>query len=139
MDGFWHIDYMSVKVGVRVRPFNQRESDLGCKLCVDMIGNMTKLLDPEDLENGKHRDFTFDYSFWSHDEFEPDERGYFVYPSRHSVPLAASTRTSSTSSSRWVSRSSKTPGRGITAASLRTDRRVRANPTRWWDTVRTRY
>lgn len=60
---------MSVKVGVRVRPFNQRESDLGCKLCVDMVGNMTKLLDPEDLDNGKARDFTFDYSFWSHDEF----------------------------------------------------------------------
>lgn len=37
---------MSVKVGVRVRPFNQRESDLGCQLCVDMIGNKTKLLDP---------------------------------------------------------------------------------------------
>ena len=33
-----------------------------------MIGNMTRLFDPEDPEN-KHRDFTFDYSFWSHDEF----------------------------------------------------------------------
>ncbi len=56
---------MSVKVGVRVRPFNQRESDLNCELCVDMIGNMTRLIDPENPD--KHRDFTFDYSFWSHD------------------------------------------------------------------------
>jgi len=56
---------MSVKVGVRVRPFNQRETDLNCKLCVDMIGNMTRLYDPDDPS--KHRDFTFDYSFWSHD------------------------------------------------------------------------
>lgn len=49
---------MSVKVGVRVRPFNQREKDLNFKLCVDMIGPKTRLLGT---------DFTFDYSFWSHD------------------------------------------------------------------------
>lgn len=36
---------MSVKVGVRVRPFNQREMDLNSKLCVDMIGATTRLLD----------------------------------------------------------------------------------------------
>lgn len=56
---------MSVKVGVRVRPFNQREKDLNCKLCVDMIGPTTRLFDADDPE--KFRDFTFDYSFWSHD------------------------------------------------------------------------
>lgn len=56
---------MSVKVGVRVRPFNQREQALNCKLCVDMVGNMTRLYDAEAPD--KHRDFTFDYSFWSHD------------------------------------------------------------------------
>lgn len=39
---------------------------------------MTRLFDADDPENGKHRDYTFDYSFWSHDEFEIDERGYFV-------------------------------------------------------------
>jgi hypothetical protein len=27
---------------------------------------------------GKAKDFTFDYSFWSHDEFEENENGYFV-------------------------------------------------------------
>lgn len=68
---------MSVKVGVRVRPFNQREVDLNCKLCVDMMGNLTRLYDADDPS--KHRDFTFDYSFWSHDEFEPNEDKYFVY------------------------------------------------------------
>ena len=35
---------MSVKVAVRVRPFNGRESELGSKLCVDMKGNTTILL-----------------------------------------------------------------------------------------------
>lgn len=69
---------MSVKVGVRVRPFNPREMSLNCGLCVDMIGNMTRLIDPHDPEN-KHRDFTFDYSFWSHDQFQVEESGYFRY------------------------------------------------------------
>lgn len=67
---------MSVKVGVRVRPFNQRENSLNCKLCIDMVGNLTRLYDP-DHPDEKHRDFTFDYSFWSHDQFTVDENGYF--------------------------------------------------------------
>lgn len=66
---------MSVKVGVRVRPFNQREVDLNCRLCVEMNGAMTRLFDANDPD--KHRDFTFDYSFWSHDQFFADEAGYF--------------------------------------------------------------
>lgn len=41
-----------------------------------MIGPMTRLFDAEDPD--KHRDFTFDYSFWSHDRFTPNEKGYFV-------------------------------------------------------------
>lgn len=56
---------MSVKVGVRVRPFNQRESDLNSRLCVEMMGPLTRLFYPDEPE--KHRDFSFDYSFWSHD------------------------------------------------------------------------
>jgi hypothetical protein len=70
-----------------------------------MIGNMTRLFDAEDPENNKHRDFTFDYSFWSHDEFEPDERGYFMYPSLDAAPPLISMRTSNMCSSRWESRS----------------------------------
>ncbi len=130
---------MSVKVGVRVRPFNQRESDLGCKLCVDMIGNMTRLYDADDPEGGKHRDFTFDYSFWSHDEFEPDERGYFMYACFDEAPPAISTQTSSTSSSRSALKFSKTHGKAITAVSSPTARLARGSPTRWWVTAQIRY
>ena len=68
---------MSVKVGVRVRPFNGREMELNCRLCVDMVGVTTKLLDLEDAK--RNRDFSFDYSFWSHDCFEPNASGYFEY------------------------------------------------------------
>lgn len=88
---------MSVKVGVRVRPFNQREQALNCKLCVDMVGNMTRLYDAEAPD--KHRDFTFDYSFWSHDQFIVDESGYFVYTLPHAAPKAISTPTKNLSSS----------------------------------------
>ena len=58
---------MSIKVGVRVRPFNQREIELNCRLCVEMQGVTTRLINLED--SSKNRDFAFDYSFWSHDEF----------------------------------------------------------------------
>lgn len=85
---------MSVKVGVRVRPFNQREQSLNSKLCVDMIGNLTRLFDAENVE--KHRDFTFDYSFWSHDEFSVDENGYFVYAFCKVAPMGISTQTNNT-------------------------------------------
>jgi hypothetical protein len=57
---------MSVKVAVRCRPFNQRETDLHSKLIIEMEGNTTKITKPED---GNKRDFNFDYSFWSHDNF----------------------------------------------------------------------
>ena len=58
---------MSVKVAVRLRPFNPRETELGSKLIIEMNNNTTKIKDPE---SGDKRDFTFDYSFWSHDGFE---------------------------------------------------------------------
>jgi hypothetical protein len=63
---------MSVKVAVRVRPFNNREKQLNSKLCVDMQENSTIIED----EEGKPRTFTFDYSFWSHDEFIEEPNGY---------------------------------------------------------------
>eukprot|EP01017_Pseudomicrothorax_dubius_P020674 TRINITY_DN22464_c0_g1_i3.p1 TRINITY_DN22464_c0_g1~~TRINITY_DN22464_c0_g1_i3.p1 ORF type:complete len:323 (+),score=88.67 TRINITY_DN22464_c0_g1_i3:37-1005(+) len=66
---------MRVKVAVRVRPFNQRELELRSELCVDMRGNTTVLTNHEE---GGTRDFTFDYSFWSHDEFEVLEDGLTV-------------------------------------------------------------
>lgn len=66
---------MSVKVAVRVRPFNQRERDMGAKLCVEMNGMTTVLKDPK---TGNPRDFSFDYSFWSHDQFIEREDGYLM-------------------------------------------------------------
>ena len=56
---------MSIVVAVRVRPFNQREKKLKSKLCIKMKNNTTTLKN----DNGKNRNFTFDYSFWSHDKF----------------------------------------------------------------------
>lgn len=64
---------MSVKVGVRVRPFNDREIGLNSKLVVDMV-NPTTILKANDKE--AQRKFTFDYSFWSFDSFEKDPTGY---------------------------------------------------------------
>ncbi len=60
---------MSVKVAVRVRPFNSREIDLQSKLIIEMNNNTTKITD---VQTNEKRDFTFDYSFWSHDGFETD-------------------------------------------------------------------
>ncbi|KAL4504232.1 hypothetical protein ABPG72_021070 [Tetrahymena utriculariae] len=64
---------MSVQVAVRVRPFNNREIELGSELCVAMQGNKTSLVHFEDQK--KNRDFFFDFSFWSHSGFEQDETG----------------------------------------------------------------
>jgi len=69
---------MSVKVAVRVRPFNQREKDLGAKCCVTMNGPSTKIVDPNPEPNKPaERTFAFDYSFCSHDDFVNDEHGYY--------------------------------------------------------------
>jgi hypothetical protein len=64
---------MSVQVAVRVRPFNSRESEMGSKLCVEMDGNQTTLINFDDPK--KNRSFAFDFSFWSHDEFEITQDG----------------------------------------------------------------
>lgn len=45
-----------------------------------MKGKTTILINPEDPDNTKkNRDYTFDYSFWSHDGFEIDETGMVKY------------------------------------------------------------
>ena len=63
-----------VKVAVRVRPFNDREKKKKAKLCIEMDDYSTIIID----EEGKEKTFTFDHSFWSHDDFETDENGIFV-------------------------------------------------------------
>ena len=66
---------MSVKVAVRVRPFNEREIKNGSPTCcVKMQGPMTELID----NYGQPRPFTFDYSFWSHDSFKVDDNGITI-------------------------------------------------------------
>lgn len=66
---------MSVKVAVRVRPFNPREKERDPVCCIKMVGNTTIMFD----ELGGKKEFAFDHSFWSHDGFEEDENGYY-YP-----------------------------------------------------------
>lgn len=69
---------MSVKVAVRVRPFNDREQ--GSKCCIKMNGPQTVVRDPA---TGAERPFTFDYSFWSHDGFRTEEDGLMVKTAPH--------------------------------------------------------
>ena len=78
---------MSVKVAVRVRPFNEREKNLGASCCISMVGPSTIIKDPSggDAANkAGERTFAFDYSFWSHDDFNTDEDGYSVAASADS-------------------------------------------------------
>ena len=63
---------MSVKVAVRVRPFNTREKDNNSTCSIEMNGNQTIIKD----ELGQPRTFTFDHSFWSHDCYIEQENGY---------------------------------------------------------------
>ncbi|XP_037956915.1 kinesin-like protein Klp98A isoform X2 [Teleopsis dalmanni] len=65
----------SLKVAVRVRPFNAREIDMDAQLIVEMEGKKTRLLKPRlqsirDVGRDNHHDFTFDYSYWSFDEHD---------------------------------------------------------------------
>ena len=44
----------NVKVAVRVRPFNSRENARNAKLVVEMVGNSTKITNPEVSLNNKN-------------------------------------------------------------------------------------
>ncbi|XP_074031970.1 kinesin family member unc-104 isoform X5 [Leptinotarsa decemlineata] len=63
----------SVKVAVRVRPFNNREINRECKCIIQMSGNTTAITNPKAEPNTKdaQKSFNFDYSYWSHDESDP--------------------------------------------------------------------
>ena len=63
---------MSVKVAVRVRPFNTREKENNSTCNIEMNGNQTIIKD----ELNQPRTFTFDHSFWSHDCYIEQENGY---------------------------------------------------------------
>eukprot|EP00112_Aurelia_sp_Birch-Aquarium-sp1_P014219 Seg3055.2 transcript_id=Seg3055.2/GoldUCD/mRNA.D3Y31 product="Kinesin-like protein KIF28P" protein_id=Seg3055.2/GoldUCD/D3Y31 len=67
----------SVRVAVRVRPFNSREKDRGAKLVIDMQGKMTIIKDPEQ-PNVPPKEFSFDFSYWSHDGMSENENGLLI-------------------------------------------------------------
>lgn len=54
----------SVKVCVRVRPFNQREKDRKAKCIIQMKGKTTQIMQSG---SGKKNTYSFDYSHWTHD------------------------------------------------------------------------
>jgi len=57
----------NVKVAVRVRPFNSREKERNCKLCIAIDNPKTVITDPTGEKDPKP--FTFDYSYYSHDQY----------------------------------------------------------------------
>jgi hypothetical protein len=67
----------NLKVAVRVRGFNDREREMGCKLVVQMNGNTTTVLPTgNDTRSSSERRYAFDYSYWSHDGFKIENDGY---------------------------------------------------------------
>lgn len=73
----------SVKVAVRVRPFNQREIDMDAKLIIKMHGKKTGILNAKANtrdEGIRYKEFTFDHSYWSYSqnsmEFATQEQVY---------------------------------------------------------------
>lgn len=59
----------SVKVAVRVRPFNTREINRDSKCIIEMSGATTCITNPKVPPNSADavKRFNFDYSYWSHD------------------------------------------------------------------------
>ncbi|XP_062902184.1 kinesin-like protein KIF1A isoform X23 [Mobula hypostoma] len=55
----------SVKVAVRVRPFNSREISRESKCIIQMSGNTTTIVNPKQPKEAP-KSFNFDYSYWSH-------------------------------------------------------------------------
>jgi kinesin family protein 1 len=56
----------SVKVAVRVRPFNKREISKGSNCVISMRGTTTTIRHPK--RHSDTKSFNYDYSYWSHDE-----------------------------------------------------------------------
>ncbi|XP_059559789.1 kinesin-like protein KIF1A isoform X22 [Myotis daubentonii] len=55
----------SVKVAVRVRPFNSREMSRDSKCIIQMTGSTTTIVNPKQPKETP-KSFSFDYSYWSH-------------------------------------------------------------------------
>lgn len=59
----------SVKVAVRVRPFNSREITREAQCIIEMSGNMTAITNPKIAPGSADsiKRFNYDYSYCSHD------------------------------------------------------------------------
>ncbi|XP_074924760.1 kinesin-like protein KIF1A isoform X5 [Chelonoidis abingdonii] len=55
----------SVKVAVRVRPFNSREMSRDSKCIIQMTGSTTTIVNPKQPKETP-KSFSFDFSYWSH-------------------------------------------------------------------------
>ncbi|XP_037953280.1 kinesin-like protein unc-104 isoform X6 [Teleopsis dalmanni] len=64
----------SVKVAVRVRPFNSREICRESKCIIEMSGATTAIVNPKVPPNSSEavKRFNFDYSYWSHNPKDED-------------------------------------------------------------------
>ncbi|XP_058827515.1 kinesin-like protein unc-104 isoform X5 [Topomyia yanbarensis] len=64
----------SVKVAVRVRPFNSREIGRESKCIIEMSGNTTCITNPKVPlgTSDSVKRFNYDYSYWSHDPRDAD-------------------------------------------------------------------
>ncbi|XP_077344601.1 kinesin-like protein KIF1A isoform X11 [Lithobates pipiens] len=62
----------SVKVAVRVRPFNSREIGKDSKCIIQMTGNTTTIINPKQPKETP-KSFSFDYSYWSHTSDEDSQ------------------------------------------------------------------
>ncbi|XP_055599923.1 kinesin-like protein unc-104 isoform X2 [Uranotaenia lowii] len=64
----------SVKVAVRVRPFNSREIARDSKCIIEMAGNTTCITNPKvpPGTSDSVKRFNYDYSYWSHDPHDSD-------------------------------------------------------------------
>ena len=65
----------SVRVAVRLRPFNSREKEMNSTLCVSMDGASTTITNPDTKEP---KTFAFDFSYWSHDGFHEGADGELI-------------------------------------------------------------
>uniref|UniRef100_A0A670ZNL9 Kinesin-like protein n=1 Tax=Pseudonaja textilis TaxID=8673 RepID=A0A670ZNL9_PSETE len=63
----------SVKVAVRVRPFNARELSHAATCVIQMQGPTTCIANPKQAKDAP-KSFTFDYSYWSHTSVSDDPR-----------------------------------------------------------------
>uniref|UniRef100_A0A452HLF6 Kinesin motor domain-containing protein n=1 Tax=Gopherus agassizii TaxID=38772 RepID=A0A452HLF6_9SAUR len=76
----------SVKVAVRVRPFSSREISRDAKCVIQMQGKTTCITNPK-LTKDAPKNFTFDYSYWSHTSVtDPVQRGDQRGPERAAHP-----------------------------------------------------